>query len=101
MKPWEKPLIGKSWPLHHRMLTDKDLDPAATPDEWVVDRIMKHRRRPDGQMEVLTRWQGYTSEDYTWELAPQFLPRYNSDWVTYCKKHKLAIPFQQLFQESR
>ena len=82
------------------MLTDKDDDAAASPDEWVVDKIVKHRKRPDGQMEFLTRWKGFTADDDTWELAHQFLPRFNLDWVQYCKKHKLDLKFQHLFEHS-
>ena len=101
MKPHYEPLQGHSWPLHHKMLTDKDVDPDSAHEEWVVDKIIKHRKRPDGQVEFLTRWQGYSAEDDTWELAPQFLPRVNLDFVNYCRKHKLDMPIQALFEQSQ
>ena len=97
MKPWEPALTGKNWPLHHRMLTEHDNEDS-TPDEWIVDRIIKHRRRPDGQLEFLVRWQGFTSDDDTWERAHHFLPRVNVDWLAYCQKHKLDLPLQHIIE---
>ena len=94
MKPWFAPMVGPSLPLHHHMLTEP-ADEAAQPDEWLVEKIIKHRRKPDGTYEFLTRWQGYSPEDDTWEPAKNFLQKVNIDWLKYCKENKVNFTVMQ------
>ena len=101
MKPWFPPCVGKSWPIHFTMLTDKSQPGDAAPDEWEAEKIIRWRTRTDGQKEFLVRWKGFTSDDDTWELAQQFLPRYNKIWVQFCRKHKISVPFEHMFEQSR
>ena len=97
MKPWYAPVFGPSWPLHHHVLTES-VDEAAQPDEWEVEKILKHRRKADGSYEFLTRWQGFEPEDDTWEPAKNFLQRVSIDWLAYCKRHKVDFTVMQYMQ---
>ena len=67
------------------------VDPEAQPNEWVVEKIHKHRRNGDGKLEFLTKWEGYTEEDNTWEPVDSFIHRYNNELVGYCQRHNLPI----------
>ena len=88
MQPWYPPVEGEASPLHHHMLTDDPEGPAA-PDEWLVEKILRHRQRPDGSYEFLTRWQGFKPDDDTLEPAKNFLQKVNIDWLQYCRQHKI------------
>jgi hypothetical protein len=79
------------------MLTEQD-DEAAAPDEWVVDKILNHRKKADGTVEFLTRWQGYQPEEDTWEPVKHFLQKVNIDWLSYCKLHKIDFTVMQHMQ---
>ena len=97
MKPWYAPVVGLATPLHHHMLTE-DSDEKAAPDEWIVEKILSHRKKQDGSVEFLTRWQGYKPEDDTWEPAKHFLQKVNIDWLKYCKQHKIDFTVMQHMQ---
>ena len=60
---------------------------ATESDEWEVDRILRHRKARDGQLEFLTRWEG--SDEETWEPARNFVARYNYKMVKYLQDHGL------------
>ena len=70
---------------HRRTVTD----PHVHPDEYIVDKIIGDRVRPDGSREYLTKWMGESEEDATWEPINAFVSRYNSDWVAYCARKKI------------
>ena len=97
MKPWFAPVVGEPYPLHHHMLTEEGDDLAAV-DEWIVDKIISHRKKPDGSVEFLTRWQGFKPEDDTWEPAKHFLQKVSIDWLKYCKEHKIDFTVMQHLQ---
>jgi hypothetical protein len=88
MTPWYPPVEGPATPLHHHMLTEDPEGPAA-PDEWIVEKILQHRKKPDGSTVFLTRWQGFKPEDDTWEPAKHFLQKVSIDWLKYCRQHKI------------
>jgi hypothetical protein len=76
------------------MLTDDDPE-STRPDEWEVEKVLKHRQKPDGSYEFLTRWKGFKPEDDTWEPAKHFLQRVSIDWLRYCKKNKVDFTVMQ------
>lgn len=39
---------------------------------FVIDKIMNHREMADGSFEYLVRWEGYESDDDTWEPIDSF-----------------------------
>ena len=97
MKPWYPPLVGPSTPLHHHMLTEES-DETVSPDEWLVDKIIAHRKKADGSLELLTRWKGFKPEDDTWEPARHFLQKVSIDWLYYCKAKKIDFTVMQHLQ---
>jgi hypothetical protein len=89
----EDPMEGDKLPLHffRRTLGDE----LEAPDEWVVDRIIRHRVGSDGKLQFLTRWEGYSDSDATWEPVGHFFHRYSFPFVQYCKQHKIAFDAAQ------
>ena len=61
----------------------------AQPDDYEVEKILKHRQQPDGTEEYLTLWAGHDPSEATWEPLNTFVPHYNSEWVKYLKEKKL------------
>ena len=48
------------------------VDPQMLIDEWVVDKILKHRVTPEGKMEFYVKWLGYDEESAGWEPVEHF-----------------------------
>ena len=83
-----KPYVEDKWngapkPLFFHKRTVPDLH--AQPDDLEVEKILGHRTLPNGCREYLTQWVGEHEEEATWEPVGSFIPRFNSDWMTYCK----------------
>ena len=64
-------------------------DTEALPDEYEVERVIKHKVDDRGNLLFLTRGQGYGEDDDTWEPIGNFIHRYACDFVKYCKEHNL------------
>ena len=90
---------GDSVELFHHTTAYTPL--ATEPDEWLVDKILRHRQRPDGKWEFLTRWQHAAPGENTWEPASQFITRYCVEFPTYLKTHRLRIGAVKLFPMTR
>ena len=56
--------------FRYRQTEERD---EAHPDEWVVEKIGEHRRRPDGDLEFKVKWEGSAQE--TWEPLHHFFHR--------------------------
>jgi Chromo (CHRromatin Organisation MOdifier) domain len=83
-KPYvDSDLMGTPIPLYFHQRTEIDED--ALPDEWEVDEIVDHKRDSKGNLLFLTKWKGYPLEDNTWEPTGNFIHRYSSDFVKYCR----------------
>ena len=90
LKPYkEDSCLGNPVPLFYHRRTV--VDPDAEPDEWLVKKVFRHRVTKSGKFEFLVRWQGYGSEEDTWEPVKFFIHKYSSDLVQYCLHHKLPI----------
>ena len=88
LKPYrEDVVLGLPTPMFYHRRTIPD--PEAAPDEWLVDRIIGHRKEKDGSFRFLTKWQG--SEETTWEPVGHFFHRYSADLVAYCQEHGLGV----------
>jgi hypothetical protein len=89
MKPcFNDNCLGQAVPLFYHKRTI--LDPEAQADEWIVDKILKHRKK-DGQWEFLTKWQGFDTESATWQKLGNFFHRFNSDLIEYAQKNNLNL----------
>ena len=76
--------VGEHVPLFFHKRTVQD--PEAAPDEWIVEKILRHKD-VDGKTMFLTKWQGW--EGTTWEPVNHFFHRYSSDFVSYCQHQNL------------
>jgi hypothetical protein len=85
----EPEVFGKGRPLYYFRRTEKEEE--ALPDEWEVDKILKHRLGRDGQWEFLTKWVGCADGEETWEPIGHFIHRYSADFVIYCRNQGLDI----------
>ena len=79
---------GQPIPLYFHQRTEVDMGAAA--DEWLVDKVVNHKIEGT-KVKFLTTWEGHPAEEATWEDASNFLPRYNTEFVTYCKTHGLKL----------
>ena len=80
---------GTPVPLFYHQRTV--VDPEAQVDEWIVDKILRHRINKQGNIEFLTTWKGYEIKDATWEPVKNFIHRYNSDFLQYCQNKNLTV----------
>ena len=93
----EDKFSGEPLPLfyHRRMVFDDKMQP----DEYVVDRILRHRTKKDGSVEFLTRWKGFPKEEATWEPPNHFIHRYSSDFVEYCSDKGIFLELVKFLQD--
>ena len=97
LKPyWEDREEGEAVPLHFHLRTV--IDPESRVDEWIVEKILRHRVGQGGKLEFLTQWRGYGVEDSTWEPVTHFFHRYSSDMVKYCKERDLRVDLTKYLQ---
>ena len=88
LKPhFDDEFSGTPLPLFYHRRTV--LDDQMQPDEYIVEKILRHRTKPDGTHEFLTHWRGYPVEESTWEPPNHFFHRYSSDFVAYCRRHNM------------
>ena len=78
---------GRPLALFHYKQAAPELDLAV--DEWVVDKIVAHRRNGAGDLEFHVRWLG--SEELTWEPVGHFFQRYAVDFIAYCREKGLNV----------
>ena len=58
---------GREYP-HQPLPSSKD------DGEYEVEKIVSHKKRKDGKVVYLVKWQGYSYEECTWEPAKHFKP---------------------------
>jgi hypothetical protein len=63
----------------------------AMPDEWEVEKILRHRLGKNGKWEFLTKWVGYEEGEETWEPMGNFIHRFSGEFVKYCRGKKLKV----------
>ena len=84
---------GKPTDLYHFLPTYQPVE--VVPGEWNVDRILRHRKGPDGKIQFLTRWEGAGPKEETWEPADSFILHYCYEVVQYCKEKGLKLDLVQ------
>ena len=89
LKPYvEDEFSAHPKPLFFHQRTVPDLE--ATPDEWVVDKVVGYRVK-DGNPEFQVHWEGYDESQITWEPANHFFHRYSSDVIKYCVEKGIPL----------
>ena len=82
----EDKVYGK--PLEHFFHKRVVQDTEGFPDEWIVERILGHRK-VSGKWQFLTKWEGFHEKDAQWEPVGSFIHRYSAELVRYCKERGL------------
>ena len=83
-KSFNNHTMGQGTPLFYHRRTV--VDPQMLVDEWVVDKILKHRMTPEGKIEFYVKWLGYEEESAGWEPVENFFIKMNTDIIRYCKE---------------
>jgi len=82
MKPFRQDVMeGQKFPLHYFRLTPAE--EVGHENEWQVEKILKHKKTPNGHM-FFTKWEGYPLSEATWEPVNHFFHRYSAPFVNYC-----------------
>ena len=97
LKPYvEDTYGGQPLPLFYHQRTPVDIE--AGMDQWIVDKVIGHRiNKKKGSMEFLTLWEGQPPENATWEPVENFFPKYNTDFVKYCREKGISVDIMSNF----
>ena len=67
--------------------------PDSQPDMWFTEAVLNHRVNQRGQLELLTKWQGY--DEANWEPVGSFFHSYSADLVDYCQRKGVNLNLSQ------
>ena len=86
--------VSLSYAAHE---ADSDDDYAAQ-DDYTVEKILAQRSNASapGGLEFKVRWRGYGPSHDTWEPVSSFVPRVNTPFMEYIRKHKTKIHVSDL-----
>ena len=87
---------GEGIPLYFHQRTV--LDSQALTDEWEVESVLDHRVEKDGKYFFKVVWKGHPDEEASWEPINNFIHRYGTDVVRYCKEKGLEPPVMRFLQ---
>ena len=81
--------VSLSYAAHE---ADSD-DDYAEQDDYTVEKILAQRPKASapGGLEFKVRWRGYGPSHDTWEPVSSFVPRVNTPFMEYIRKHKTKI----------
>ena len=73
-------------------------DDYAEQDDYTVEKILAQRPKASapGGLEFKVRWRGYGPSHDTWEPVSSFVPRVNTPFMEYIRKHKTKIHVSDL-----
>ena len=79
----------------HEADSDNDY---AEQDDYTVEKILAQRPNAStpGGLEFKVRWRASGPSDDTWEPVPSFVPRINTPFMDYIRKHKTKIHVSDL-----
>ena len=68
-------------------------DDYAEQDDHTVEKILAQRPNASapGGLEFKDCWRGYGPSHDTWELVSSFVPRFNTPFMDYIRKHKTKL----------
>ena len=86
--------VSLSYAAHE---ADSD-DDYAEQDDYTVEKILAQRPKASapGGLEFKVRWRGYGPSHDTWEPVSSFVPRVNTPFMEYIRKHKTKIHVSDL-----
>ena len=86
--------VSLSYAAHE---ADSD-DDYAEHDDYTVEKILAQRPKASapGGLEFKVRWRGYGPSHDTWEPVSSFVPRVNTPFMEYIRKHKTKIHVSDL-----
>ena len=87
LKPHVADPIGPPVKLYQYRQAREDI--AVGPSDWNVEKILGHRRGPNGDPMFEVLWEG--SKQTTWEPLCNFFHRYNPMVIEYCVVKKLNV----------
>ena len=81
--------VSLSYAAHE---ADSD-DDYAEQDDYTVEKILAQRPKASapGGLEFKVRWRGYGPSHHTWEPVSSFVPRVNTPFMEYIRRHKTKI----------
>ena len=73
-------------------------DDYAEQDDYTVEKILAQRLNASatGGLEFKVRWRGYGPSQDTWEPVSSFVPRINTSFMDYIRKHKTKLHVSDL-----
>ena len=73
-------------------------DDYAEQDDYTVEKILAQRPNTSapGGLEFKVRWRGYRASHDTWEPVSLFVPRINTPFMDYLRKHKTKLHVSDL-----
>ena len=73
-------------------------DDYAEQDDYTVEKILAQRLNASaaGGLEFKVRWRGYGPSHDTWEPVSSFVPRINTPFMDYIRRHKTKIHVSDL-----
>ena len=73
-------------------------DDYAEQDDYTVEKILAQRPSASapGGLEFKVHWRGYGPSHHTWEPVSSFVPRSNTPFMDYIRKHKTRIHVSDL-----
>ena len=80
--------------LLHYAAHEADLDDDyAEQDDYTFEKILAQRPNASaaGGLEFRVRWRGYGPSHNTWEPVSSFVPRINTPFMEYIRKHKTKL----------
>ena len=86
--------VSLSYAAHEADLDDD----YAGQDDYTVEKILAQRPKASapGGLEFKVRWRGYGPSHDTWEPVSSFVPRVNTPFMEYIRKHKTKIHVSDL-----
>ena len=67
-------------------------------DDYMVEKILAQRPKASapGGVEFKVRWRGYGPSHDTWEPVSSFVPRINTPFMEFVRRHKLRLQVSDL-----
>ena len=94
----EPDIQGKNVSLDYTAHEADSDDDYAEQDDYTVERILAQCPNASvaGGVEFRVRWRGYGRSHDTWEPVSSFVPRFNTPFMEFVRKHKVELQVSDL-----